>query len=193
VSILTGTALLSLTDADDYDGRAALCVTLGMLVGLVTLALGLFRLGFVECVLSRATNRGFILGVAAVIAIEQLCKLLGIPSDQVYEHGDPPLAKFIRICGNLSLATWEAALVGLGGLAFLLVVGALKKRWASVVWLRLFPSVMVLVVASILLAWGLQLDVARLPILGDVDGGLIKPRAPEARPNHARTHTRTLH
>jgi MFS superfamily sulfate permease-like transporter len=43
-------------------------------VGLMTFLLGIFRLGFLDAVLSRALLRGFITAVAFVILIEQLSK-----------------------------------------------------------------------------------------------------------------------
>jgi MFS superfamily sulfate permease-like transporter len=43
-------------------------------VGLVTFLLGIFRLGFLDAVLSRALLRGFITAVGFVIFIEQMSK-----------------------------------------------------------------------------------------------------------------------
>ena len=175
VSILTGSALLTLAPEDDQAAeRAALCVTLGFMVGLITLAMGLFRLGFVECILSRATNRGFILGVAVVIMIEQLLKLLGI-EDTVYDHSAVPIMKLVAVCQNLGRTNWIAAVMGLAGLGFLLLVAWAKRRWPTSKILRFFPSVMALVIMSILVSWAQQLPI---PILGEVSGGLVAPRPP---------------
>lgn len=41
-------------------------------VGLITFLLGIFRLGFLDAVLSRALLRGFITAIGFVILIEQL-------------------------------------------------------------------------------------------------------------------------
>lgn len=41
-------------------------------VGLISFLLGLFRLGFIDVVLSRALQRGFITGVAVVIMVGQV-------------------------------------------------------------------------------------------------------------------------
>jgi MFS superfamily sulfate permease-like transporter len=47
-------------------------------VGLVTFALGIFRLGFLDSVLSRPLLRGFITAVGLIILLEQLVPLLGL-------------------------------------------------------------------------------------------------------------------
>lgn len=41
-------------------------------VGIITFALGLFRLGFLDVVLSRALLKGFITAVGVVIFVEQV-------------------------------------------------------------------------------------------------------------------------
>lgn len=48
--------------------------------GIITLALGLFRLGFIDAVLSRALLRGFISAIALVILVAQLPTMLGMNS-----------------------------------------------------------------------------------------------------------------
>lgn len=47
-------------------------------VGIITFALGLFRLGFLDVVLSRALLRGFITAVGCVICVEQMIGMLGL-------------------------------------------------------------------------------------------------------------------
>jgi MFS superfamily sulfate permease-like transporter len=51
---------------------------IGIQVGVITFALGLFRLGFLDVVLSRALLRGFITAVGVVILVEQVCALEAI-------------------------------------------------------------------------------------------------------------------
>lgn len=43
-------------------------------VGLITFLLGIFRMGFLDAVLSRALLRGFITAIGFVILIEQLSR-----------------------------------------------------------------------------------------------------------------------
>ena len=179
VSILTGATLLTLAPGDTdaaVERRIALAVTLTFFVGLLALALGLLRLGYVESLLSRATNRGFVTGVACVIMIEQLPKFFGLTD--TYEPDDTPIAKLVFVCQHLYQTEPIAAGMGACVFAFLLAVGVAKKRWARWTAVRLFPSIMAAVVITILVTWGLRLDTRGLAILGDVDGGFVAPRAP---------------
>ena len=49
-----------------------------LFVGLFTLLLGIFRLGFLDSLMSRALLRGFITGVALVVMVQQSITLLGL-------------------------------------------------------------------------------------------------------------------
>lgn len=49
-----------------------------LFVGLFTLLLGIFRLGFLDSLMSRALLRGFITGVALVVMVQQSIILLGL-------------------------------------------------------------------------------------------------------------------
>jgi len=59
-------------DSPEMQDRVATAAALALLVGLMTLLLGIFRVGFLDNVLSRPLLRGFITAVAAVIVVEQL-------------------------------------------------------------------------------------------------------------------------
>ncbi len=61
---------------------AALTAALALTVGLILLLAGIVRLGFISDFLSKSVVTGFVFGLALVIAIGQLPKLLGLPSGQ---------------------------------------------------------------------------------------------------------------
>lgn len=181
VSILTGSALMGLApDPADTELLIGFNVTLTFFVGCITLVMGIMRLGFVECILSRATNRGFILGVAAVIIIEQLPKFFGL-NDHVFEHTETPILKLVGVLENLGDTKWQCAVMGIVGLAFLLTTGELKKKYNQYAWVRLFPTIMTLLITTLLINFAMQLPI---PSLGDtnLEGGFAKPRAPKVRP-----------
>lgn len=181
VSILTGSALMGLApDPADTELLISFNVTLTFFVGCITLVMGIMRLGFVECILSRATNRGFILGVAAVIIIEQLPKFFGL-NDHVFEHTETPILKLVGVLENLGETKWQCAVMGIVGLAFLLTTGELKKKYNQYAWVRLFPTIMTLLITTLLINFAMQLPI---PSLGDtnLEGGFAKPRAPKVRP-----------
>ena len=179
MSILTGAVLLTLAPGDDeaaQERRVALAVTLTFLVGGLAMAMGVLRLGFIECLLSRATNRGFVTGVALVIMIEQLPKFFGLTD--LFEPDATPIAKFVFVCEHLYETEPIAVSMGTGVLAFLFAFNAVKARLQRFLAVRLFPSIMVAVIVTILVTWGLRLDERGLAILGDVPAGFVAPRAP---------------
>ena len=73
ITPLVGTAALGSDDAAKFAAALALAT------GLVYLALGLARMGWVSNFLSKAVMGGFVLGFAIGIIIEQTHKLLGVP------------------------------------------------------------------------------------------------------------------
>lgn len=174
VSIMTGAAIVY---EEDPEERLALVAVLTCLVGLFTFALGLFRLGYLDCILSRATNRGFITGVAFVVIVEQLHRALGLQSH--WEEGSSTLMKLIFIFEHISETQLYPCLFSFIGVALLMAFKFVRERYYShSTVMRLFPSIMLLVIVSELLAWGFQLDQHGLAILGDIQGGFVTPRVP---------------
>ena len=133
VSLLVGNAISQTASAtstmEDHVGLAA---SLAMMVGLITLALGLARLGFLDSILSRALLRGFITAVACVIVIEQLPALLGIqlpenPATEDDEHFESPFGKFIDILDNIYMTNGTTLVISLVSIVFLLGFGRVKR------------------------------------------------------------------
>jgi MFS superfamily sulfate permease-like transporter len=60
VSILTGSAIRTYTKINPDADPIAIATLLALMVGVFTLLLGLFRLGFLDSILSRALIRGFV-------------------------------------------------------------------------------------------------------------------------------------
>jgi high affinity sulfate transporter 1 len=122
-------------------GNAAQAVTyasvLALLVGGLTLAAGLLRLGFVADLLSRPTQLGYMNGLALTILIGQLPKLCGFSVDA---DGLIPEAKaFVD-----GVADGEVL-----GLAFVVGVSSLAVILLCQRFLRLVPGVLVAVVLGI--------------------------------------------
>ena len=76
VAIIAGSA----TQSDDPQEHFDEIMVLTMLVGSLSFALGFFRLGFIDNVLSRPLVEGFILGSAFMILSEQMKHLFGYES-----------------------------------------------------------------------------------------------------------------
>src|SRR4029450_5989014 len=76
IAALVGTAVIPLTT--DPEQRASLAAMLALFVGGVFLAARLVRLGWIADYLSRPVLIGYIHGVAVVLIVGQLGKLLGL-------------------------------------------------------------------------------------------------------------------
>lgn len=147
----------------------------GMVTGLsgaIILLAGLFRLGFLDSVLSRPFLRGFISAIGIVILVDQLIPEMGLSS--MVEHAGgaahgSSLDKIIFLVQNGSKAHRLTCAVSFGAFAIVMVCRELKRRlqprYPSVAY---FPDRFLVVVFSAVLAWRYQWDKQGLDILGDI-------------------------
>jgi sulfate permease, SulP family len=163
VGPMAATAALSAaavgTLAAGNSGRfTALTVTLAITMGLLALAAGLLRLGFVANFISEPVLKGFIVGLALTIIIGQVPKLFGV------EKG---AGNFFEQCwdviSRLGHAQWRTVIVGLVSLALVLV---LRKVAPAV------PAPLVAVAFGILAVYLLKLQDHGVKIVGHIDSGL---------------------
>jgi sulfate permease, SulP family len=136
----------------------ALTVTLAITTGVLALAAGLLRLGFVANFISEPVLKGFIVGLALTIIVGQIPKLLGVKKGP----GD-----FFRqlwyLVVHLGQAQGLTVVVGLGSLAIVLVL----RRFAPVV-----PAPLVAVLAGIAAVHIFGLQKHGVEIVGHITGGL---------------------
>lgn len=173
VSLMTAAALgkLGLSNAADY-GAAA--VTLAALSGLMLLALGIFRLGFLANFLSHPVIAGFITASGILIAASQLKHILGIKAD-----GDnlieviTSLFAHVSQTNGMTLAIGVAAVIFLfwvrKGLKPLLLLLGLRPRTADI--LAKTGPIFALV-ATAFAAWMLDLGAQGVKLVGVVPQGL---------------------
>ena len=136
----------------------ALTVTLALTTGLLALAAGLLRLGFVANFISEPVLKGFIVGLALTIIVGQIPKLLGV------SKGDGDFFRQLwHLISHLGQAQWLTVLVGLGSLAVVLVL----RRVAPVV-----PAPLVAVLAGIIAVHAFGLEQHGVEIVGHITGGL---------------------
>ena len=123
IAILTGTELAELTPAVGPGTVMAALSMLTLLVGVVLLLASLLRCGFIANFISHPVLVGFKAGIALVIAVDQLPKLLGIQFPKgSFLHN---LLSIVEGLPNTSITT---AAVGLVTIAILLVVEWLAPR-----------------------------------------------------------------
>ena len=117
LSAMVGTALIPLTA--DPDQRASLAALLALLVGGAFLGAMVARLGWIADYFSRPVLIGYLHGIAVVLVIGQLGKLLGLSVS-----GDTPPAQLIEVIREITDLSWITLAVGLASLVLLLLA-----RW----------------------------------------------------------------
>lgn len=118
-SLAAGSVLDELPEA----GRDGAIVALTLFTGILLVAVGLLRLGRYIRFVSRSVMVGFLTGIAVNIIFGQLPGLLGV-------QPDPGVAveKALYVVTHLAEITVPAALVGVGALAGMLLLGRTRLR-----------------------------------------------------------------
>ncbi|KAI8622375.1 sulfate transporter family-domain-containing protein [Chytriomyces sp. MP71] len=199
VSILVGAAVRERGFVSMQE-TIAVANLLAFLVGVFTFALGFFRLGFLDSVLSRALLRGFVTAVAFVVVIDQLPNLLaigdpasppidspsnaavildGLPIAPAADDHRSPIETLLHIIANLSKTHAPTATISAVSVVFLLAFKFYKALSYTPPSLKLIPEILILVASSTLLSatfrWDSSLGVS---ILKDVEGGFRAPSLP---------------
>lgn len=173
VSLMTAAAAreVAAPGTPEYLGAA---VVLALLSGLILLALGVFRLGFLANFLSHPVISGFVTASGLLIAASQLKHLLGIPAD-----GDTLVELATGLARAANQVNLPTTIIGLAGLAFLVWArGGLRpllhrtgvpSRAAGM--LAKAGPVLVVVVSTVAVS-ALELKTAGVRTLGEVSRGL---------------------
>ncbi len=154
--------------ADIAAGDAALFLAetaaLALLVGLVLLAGGIARLGFISDFLSKSVITGFIFGVALTIIVGQIPKILGIPSTS----GSVPdqVQGILQGIGGTDPYTLA---VGLISLAAIFLLRAISPK---------IPGSLIVLGVGIAASTALGLSAYGVSIVGEVATGIGRPGLP---------------
>ena len=106
VSLMTAAALSNIVEQGTM-GYAVAALSLAGLSGVILVAMGLFRLGFVANFLSHPVIAGFITASGIIIAASQLKHILGISAD-----GHNLAELVVSLGSNLGGINWITALIG---------------------------------------------------------------------------------
>jgi SulP family sulfate permease len=153
--VAAGLAPLAVPGTGEYNSLAA---ALALLVGGVYLTARLVRLGWIADYFSQAVLVGYITGVAVLIVLGQLGKLVGLSSD--YDNKVVAVADEVAHLGDANAATAVLAAVSL-----LLLIG-LRHFFPR------FPAALLVVVLGIVASWSLDLAAHGVSIAGPVPAGL---------------------
>ena len=155
----------------EYLGAA---IVLAMIAGLMLVAMGALRLGFLANFLSHPVISGFITAAAVQIAAGQVAPLLGIRA-----HGESLLDLLITLVPNLVKTNPYTAAIGLASLAFLFWVRSGLKPLLLRIGLGERPADFLAkmgpamaIVVTIAAVWSFRLDARGVGILGAVPQNL---------------------
>ena len=154
-------APLALGDSGRFIALSAL---LALLVGVFLLTAGLARAGFIADFFARPVLTGFVAGLALVIAVSQLYKLLGVEGGGTGFFGK--LGVVVRQLGSTNQTTLAL------GVAALAVIFALRAVAPKV------PAMLVAVVLGIVAVSALGLQDHGVQIVGEIPDGLPRPSFP---------------
>ena len=144
VSLLTASSIatLALPGSDQF---IALAIMLTLLVALIQLALGFFKLGVVVNFLSHPVIVGFTNAAAIIIGLSQLSKLLGVSM--------PRTESFIQDIGGvfrqIGDTHWPTLAMGLG---------AMLLMWLMKKYTPRLPGVLFAVVLTTLISWAIGFE-----------------------------------
>ena len=157
VSLMTAASLGPLAQSGS-EGYIAYAVMLALVVGVVQLALGALRLGLVVNFISHPVVNGFTNAGAIIIASSQLATFFGVQVDKAPHY----YQTIIRVAA----AAWERThlpTLFIGLLGFTLMYFLKHRRPGS-------PYVLVAVVVTTLLSWGVGFENDRAVSLQDLEG-----------------------
>jgi high affinity sulfate transporter 1 len=164
VSPLIFAAITPLLVTNDPGSAIALAGMLALLVGLIEIALGLGKLGFVADLLSSEVQVGYMNGLAITIVVSQLPKLCGFSTD-ADGFGDE-LRAWVE---HLDATQGAALAVGLGVLVVLLVLPRFVPK---------IPAVLVAVAGATIVSAVLDLSAHGVATVGTLPQGFPKPSMP---------------
>jgi SulP family sulfate permease len=101
----------------------ALAAALALMVGLVLLAAGIFRLGWIADLLSIPVTTGFLAGISVHILMSQLPEILGVAPP-----GGPMLQRLTILAAHLNETNFLTLGIGLGVLAIIAVSERIDAR-----------------------------------------------------------------
>ena len=163
------------SESDEYVARyAQLAIQTSLLVGIVKIAMGTLKLGFVTQILSKALISGFTSGAAVMIAMSQVKHLFGV------SHSVPPASRLHTAIHNLAQQaedfSYQTVLMGVVAMIILVSLKYAKQKnpeRALFKWLFAAGPLMVSTI-SILLCYTLHLEDHGIPLVGAIPPGLPK-------------------
>ena len=163
IAIMSAATISGLAAAGSVE-YATLTAALAILAGLVSMVAGVLKLGRIAQFFSDSVLLGFVFGLALLITIKQIPKLLGIEAD-----GETALELVRDIVPQVGETDLLTLMVGLGGIAALILL----ERWLPRV-----PAALVVLLGSIAVSVAFGLEARDVHVMGDLPAGLGRASLP---------------
>lgn len=163
MSLLALTALAPYADQGP-ERMITLAAVLAFMVGVMQLAFGVFRLGFVMRLVPHAVLVGFATGAAIVIALTQVPALLGI-SVGTHEYVFQTMHALASSVARTNPATFAVGSISIVALLALRRLG------------RAFPAALVVMMGAALVSWLLDLEGSGVSVIGTIPHALPSAHA----------------
>jgi SulP family sulfate permease len=163
MAIMSASVVAGLAGGDPA-AYVAYTAALALTVGVMLVAAGVARLGFISDFLTKSVVTGFIIGVAITIIVGQLPKVLGVPS----LSGSLP-EQLGQLVSELPMTNPYTLAVGLSALILILVLRRLSRR---------IPGPLIALVLGIVAVVALDLEAHGVSVVGEVATGVPLPSIP---------------
>src|SRR5262245_27827179 len=152
--------------AGDPQRAIAVGGMMAIVSGVVCVAAGLSRLGFITELLSKPIRYGYMNGIALTVILSQIPKLLGSSV-----KGDGPIRQVLAIAEKIRSGDVNVTAFAIGGTTLVLIL--VLKRWPRI------PGMLIAVAAATLVVAALDLaQRTGISVVGPLPQGLPMPRLP---------------
>jgi sulfate permease, SulP family len=161
-------AALSASIVAEFGGDAdpvALTTALAITSGLLLMAAGALRLGWIVNFISRPVLEAFVAGLSISIIIGQLDGLFGVEVE-----GESAIARLIDVLSRIDAWHVLTAVVGIAAVASLILL----ERYAEKI-----PGAVIVVIAGIIAAVAFDLAMEGVAVVGEIPQGLPTPGIPD--------------
>ena len=166
VSFLVLTALIPHAKPESAE-FVALAIILALIIGIIQLLMGVFKLGFIMNFISHSVLSGFTIAAAIIIAATQIPNLAGF---EIIKH-EYVFLNFYEIIRDIPMANLPTLAIGLASI--FLIVFAKRKISKS------FPAALVVIVIGILLSYLLDFEHHGVAVIGSIDASVSLPSIPQ--------------
>ncbi|MDH3492382.1 MAG: SulP family inorganic anion transporter [Acidobacteriota bacterium] len=171
VSFLVLTALVPLAKPESPE-YVFLAVALALLIGIIQLAMGVFKLGFIMNFISHSVIAGFTTAAAVIIATTQVPGLFGF---SVTKH-EIVILDIYEILYAIPETHFLTLSIGLISVASII----LAKRYIS----KAFPAALIVMSLGVTIAYFLDFEQQGVKLIGDINASLSLPSLPSVQAGH---------